>query len=90
MRIDMIGLIRTELAESNSCVLRKTFIFFCKSSVNTFSKSFFKNNFLESYMSLSRDKVATVRMEFAHSLLYIKPFFDGETLICNDLMTILT
>lgn len=85
----LITVIKTDLAESTSCVMRKTFIYFCKSAVNTFSRNFFKENFLELYMALSKDNVATVRMEFAKSLLTIKPYFDGDPIVNNDLMSLL-
>lgn len=78
MRNDLIAAIKSDLAESSSCVLRKTFIFFCKAAVDTFSRSFFKSHFLSSYLSLHKDKVAGVRMEFAHSVRHIKPFLDYE------------
>jgi hypothetical protein len=42
MRQELIIAIKNDLADSTSCVLRKTFIFFCKSAVNTFSRGFFK------------------------------------------------
>lgn len=90
MRTDLINAIKSDLAESSSCVLRKTFIFFCNSAVDTFSRAFFKANFLASYLSLSKDRVASVRMEFARSLVIIKPALDYDSAQANDLMTILT
>jgi hypothetical protein len=90
MRNDLIAAIKSDLAESSSCVLRKTFIFFCKAAVETFSRSFFKLNFLLSYLSLHKDKVAGVRMEFAHSVRKIKPFLDYDSALANDLISILT
>jgi hypothetical protein len=89
MRMELISAIKSDLAESTSCVLRKTFLFFCKSAVETFSRHFFKTHFLVSYMSLSKDKVAAVRMEFAHSVK-IKPFFDYDQTLSNELMSLLT
>jgi hypothetical protein len=41
-------------------------------------------------MSLSKDKVAAVRMEFAHSVVKIKPFFDYDQTLSNELMSLLT
>ncbi len=78
MKLELIAAIKNDLAESTSCVLRKTFLFFCKSAVDTFSRSFFKQHFLQSYLTLSKDKVAAVRMEFAHSVVKIKPFLDYD------------
>lgn len=78
MRTELISAIKSDLAESTSCVLRKTFLFFCKSAVETFSRHFFKTHFLASYMKLSKDKVAAVRMEFAHSVVKIKPYLDYD------------
>jgi hypothetical protein len=78
MRLELISAIKSDLAESTSCVLRKTFLFFCKSAVETFSRHFFKTHFLTSYMNMSKDKVAAVRMEFAHSVVKIKPFLEYD------------
>lgn len=89
LKAEMIGNIKQELAESTSCTMRKTFIFFCKAGVSMFSRTFFKENFLQSYIELSKDKVAGVRMEFASSLLTIKPFFDSDTILANDLISLL-
>ena len=90
MRNDLVAAIKSDLAESTSCVLRKTFIFFCKSAVDTFSRAFFKQNFLPSYLALHKDKVAGVRMEFAHSVRKIKPALDYEQTLANELISILT
>jgi hypothetical protein len=90
MRNDLIAAIKSDLAESSSCVLRKTFIFFCKSAVDTFSRAFFKQHFLQSYIALHKDKVAGVRMEFAHSVRKIKPSIDYDQTLANDLISILT
>ena len=88
-RTELIANIKQELADSASCTMRKTFIFFCKAGVSMFSRGFFKEHFLQSYIGLSKDKVATVRMEFASSLLTIKPFFDGDITLANDLISLL-
>ena len=90
MRNDLIAAIKGDLAESSSCVLRKTFIFFCKAAVETFSRAFFKQNFLPSYLALHKDKVAGVRMEFAHSVRKIKPALDYDPTLANELISILT
>eukprot|EP00347_Sterkiella_histriomuscorum_P008191 403346032 len=88
-RQELINLIRQDLAESQSCILRKTYIYFCKSAVQDFSREFFKNNFQDSYLNLSKDRVATVRMEFAHSIVAIKPYLDYDVNINLELMDIL-
>lgn len=80
---------KQDLAESSSCVLRKTFIYFCRSAVLSFSRSFFKTHFMPTYLSLSKDKVATVRMEFAHSVVHIKPYLDSDDKSNLELMDIL-
>jgi hypothetical protein len=90
MRNDLVAAIKSDLAESSSCVLRKTFIFFCKSAVDTFSRAFFKQNFLQAYLVLHKDKVSGVRMEFARSVRKIKPSLDYDTGLANELITILT
>jgi hypothetical protein len=41
-RQELIMTIKQDLAKSNSCLLRKTFIYFCKSGVQCFSRQFFK------------------------------------------------
>lgn len=69
--------------------MRKTFIYFLKAGVDTFSRDFIIKNFLPSYMALSKDKVSSVRMEWVNSLVGVKPFFDGDATLCNDLMTVL-
>lgn len=58
--------------------------------MNTFSRNFFKQHFLQSYLPLSKDRVASVRMEFANSLLKVKPFLESEQSLGNELMSILT
>jgi len=90
MRNELIATIKGELADSPSCTMRKTFIFFCKSGVSQFSRSFFILHFLPGYMALCKDKVAAVRMEFASSLLTVKPFFDSDPVLSNELMSLLT
>lgn len=69
--------------------MRKTYIYFLKAAVDTFSRVFIINNFLPSYISLSKDKVSSVRMEWVSSLVVVKPFFDSEAALGNELMTIL-
>lgn len=88
-RQELITLIRQDLAESNSCVLRKTFIYFCKSAILSFSRDFFRNNFLHLYLALSKDKIATVRMEFANSVPFMKPYFDYDMSLNLELMDII-
>lgn len=87
-RQELITLIRSDLAESSSCVLRKTFIYFCRSAVLNFSRQFFRTNFSEPYLALSKDRVATVRMEFAHSIAHIKPHLDYDVTLNLELMDI--
>jgi hypothetical protein len=69
--------------------MRKTFIYFIKAAVDTFSRAFIITHFLTSYMQLSRDKVVSVRMEWVNSLIVVKPFFDSEASLSNDLITTL-
>jgi hypothetical protein len=38
---------------------------------------------------LSKDKVAGVRMEFASSLYTVKPFFDGDAALGNEMISLL-
>lgn len=69
--------------------MRKTYIYFCKSAVQSFSRQFFKTNFTDAYLALSKDRVATVRMEFAHSVITIKPYIDYDVNLNLELMDIL-
>ena len=39
---------------------------------------------------MSKDKVAAVRMEFAHSVVKIKPFLDYDLTLSGELMSLLT
>lgn len=77
------------MAKSHSCILRKTFIFFCKVAVKDFSRDFFQQHFLEDYLSLSKDKIATVRMNFAHSIVKMKKHLRYDSKISMELMEIL-
>ncbi|CDW84144.1 serine threonine-protein phosphatase 4 regulatory subunit 4 [Stylonychia lemnae] len=88
-RQELITLIKQDLAESTSCVLRKTFIYFCKYAVNCFSRQLFRTHFNEAYLSLSKDRVPTVRIEFAHSIVHIKPYLDYDINLNLELMDIL-
>jgi len=90
LRAELIASIKSDLAESPSCAMRKTFLFFCKAAVGTFSRGFFKEHFMQAYLTLSKDKVAAVRMEFANSLLLVKPWFDGDIPLTNEMMSTLT
>ena len=58
--------------------------------MDTFSRAFFKQNFLQAYLVLHKDKVSGVRMEFARSVRKIKPSLDYDTGLANELITILT
>jgi hypothetical protein len=44
---------------------------------------------MQSYLSLSKDKVAAVRMEFAHSVVSMKPYLDHDVNLNLELMDIL-
>lgn len=89
LRNELVAVIKAELCESTSSTMRKTYIYFLKAAVDTFSRVFIINNFLPSYIQLSKDKVSSVRMEWVSSLVVVKPFFDSEAALSNDLMTIL-
>ena len=45
---------------------------------------------MASYLALHKDKVSGVRMEFAHSVRYIKPHLDYDQQLANELISILT
>lgn len=69
--------------------MRKAYIYFLKAAVDTFSRVFIINNFLPSYMALSKDKDCRVKIEWVNSLVVVKPFFEGDAVLCNELMTVL-
>jgi len=77
LRNELVAVIKAELCESTSSTMRKAYIYFLKAAVDTFSRVFIINNFLTSYIQLSKDKVSSVRMEWVSSLVVVKPFFDG-------------
>lgn len=58
--------------------MRRTFIYFCKSAVKYFSRQFFKENFLEEFLAMAEDQIPIIRMEFAHSLVIIKPSLEDD------------
>lgn len=39
---------------------------------------------------MSKDKVATVRMEFAKSIVKLKPFLENDPILGNELMSLLS
>ncbi|TNV73012.1 hypothetical protein FGO68_gene11698 [Halteria grandinella] len=77
LRNELIAVIKSELSESNSSAMRKAYIYFLKAAVDTFSRVFIINNFLPSYMALSKDKDCRVKIEWVNSLVVVKPFFEG-------------
>lgn len=86
----LITVIKTDLAESTSCLLRKTFLYFCVSAIDTLTRATFKQHFLASYISMSKDKISTVRMEFAKSIVKLKPFLENDPILGNELMSLLS
>ncbi len=46
----------------------------------------FEDNFYKNYLDLRSDKVANVRLEFAKSLLDIKPYLDSKSAINTELI----
>jgi hypothetical protein len=39
-------------------------------------RQYFEDNFYQDYIALASDKVSNIRLDFAKSLLVIKPFID--------------
>lgn len=46
----------------------------------------FEENFYQQYLLLAKDKVAQVRLEFAKSLLQLKPYLDQKPQINTELI----
>lgn len=51
---------------------------FCEVGVYEFSRAYFRENFLESYLSLAKDPVYSIKLEFIRSLYKIKAFIDYD------------
>lgn len=39
---------------------------------------------------MSKDKISTVRMEFAKSIVKLKPFLENDPILGNELMSLLS
>lgn len=50
------------------------------------ARTIFEENFYQTYLELAQDKVANVRLEFAKSLIDIKPYLDSKTSINTELI----
>ena len=77
-RQEIIQMVTNELARSDSSLFRRTFVHFCLSGVKHFSRAFFKDKFMELFFELASDRVPIVKIEFAKSLMQIKPYFDYD------------
>lgn len=65
LRREIIDRLIQQLAKSTKHLDRQAYLDFCTHAVQYLSRSFFKANFLDSMISLSRDKVSSVRAKFA-------------------------
>lgn len=75
-RNELVNVVIDDLAKSTTFTMRKTFVLFCRLAVIQFTRKFFEENFYDAYLSLAKDRVPQVRMEFVRGLLDIKPFLD--------------
>ena len=69
--------IRTDFGESSSFKMRKIFILFCIEAVGRLTTQHFFETFYSTYIALAADKVQVVRLDFARSLLHVRPFLDA-------------
>jgi hypothetical protein len=77
--------IKQEYGESESFKNRQTFILFCRASVGQLCRAQFEQLFYPSYIKLAQDKIATVRKQFALSILDIKPYLDSNPKLMSEL-----
>lgn len=50
------------------------------------SRQFFEENFYAAYLTMRKDKVPNVRLDFTKSLPAIKPYLDSKSQINTDLI----
>jgi hypothetical protein len=53
--------------------------------VGQICRSYFEDNFYQLYLEKATDKVTSVRIDFAESLVDLKPFLDSKQSILNEL-----
>lgn len=56
--------------------MRKCFLNLCRFGAGKFTRQFFLDNFYNNFIVLAKDKVPHVRIDFAKSLVDIKPWFE--------------
>lgn len=84
-REHLASTIKQEFGESESFKNRQTFILFCRASVGQLCRAQFEQLFYPSYIKLAQDKIATVRKQFALSVLDMKPYLDSNPKVMNEL-----
>jgi len=67
-----------ELGESRAFQIRRTFVTFCRSCAGVLTKDYFLEHFYDPLIKMASDRVAQVRMEFAKSLIVVKPFIETD------------
>lgn len=75
-----------ELARSESFQKRKVFLQLCRESAGEMPRQAFEDHFYPAYLALSDDRVANVRLEFARSLIHVKPFIDASVPVNSALI----
>lgn len=70
--------VNEELGESRAFQIRRTFVTFCRKCAGLLTREYFCETFYEPLVRLASDPVSQVRMEFAKSLIDIKPFLETD------------
>ena len=68
----ILGRIHADMAGAKSCRTRMMYIHLCDMAISLFSKTYFKSNFFNNFLSLSKDKVANVRLKLCDLLPKVK------------------
>lgn len=76
-RSALVKQVINDLAEAGAFTMRKCFLNLCRFGAGKFTRQFFLDNFYKSYLSMAKDKVPHVRIDFAKSLVDIKPWFES-------------
>lgn len=88
-RQELINEIQNQLGVNSPTQMRKTFLYLCKTAVQNLTRQNFAKYFLKDYLSLANDKVPLVRIEFANSMLQIKPYLDYDKQLSMEIIDIL-
>jgi hypothetical protein len=89
-REELAAQVTAELARSESFQKRKVFLQFCRESAGEMPRQTFEDHFYPAYLALCEDKVANVRLEFARSLIDVKPFIEANPQVHSALIDSIT